>query len=112
RVRLDECTVVASHPSLSCWCSLPFSVCAPPSICLHHLPPPTTVYVMAMTQVDRDGLRDAYSDVRDDKSECNWAVFKYDGSQVIVSAKGETFDDFKAQFGDDERAFAYIRLQA
>nr|XP_053635189.1 coactosin-like protein isoform X1 [Cherax quadricarinatus] len=67
--------------------------------------------VMAMTQVDRDGLRDAYSDVRDDKSECNWAVFKYDGSQVIVSAKGETFDDFKAQFGDDERAFAYIRLQ-
>ncbi|XP_045618649.1 coactosin-like protein isoform X3 [Procambarus clarkii] len=67
--------------------------------------------VMAMTQVDRDGLRDAYSDVRDDKSECNWAVFKYDGSQVIVSAKGQTFDDFKAQFGDDERAFAYLRLQ-
>ncbi|KAK7070896.1 Coactosin-like protein [Halocaridina rubra] len=38
------------------------------------------------------------------------AVFKYDGSQVMVAAKGQTFDDFKSQFGDDERAFAYIRL--
>ncbi|XP_042221748.1 coactosin-like protein isoform X2 [Homarus americanus] len=69
------------------------------------------VKVMAMTQVDRDGMRDAYCDVRDDKSECNWAVFKYDGSQVMLAAKGETFDDFKSQFEDDERAFAYIRLQ-
>lgn len=39
------------------------------------------------------------------------AVFKYEGSQVMVAAKGESFDDFKAQFGEDERAFAYIRLQ-
>lgn len=39
------------------------------------------------------------------------AVFKYDGSNVVVSAKGESFDEFKTQFGDDERAFAYIRLQ-
>lgn len=30
---------------------------------------------------------------------------------MIVAAKGESFDDFKAQFGEDERAFAYIRLQ-
>jgi len=67
--------------------------------------------VMSMTQIDRDGLRNAYSDVRDDKSEVNWAVFKYDGSNVIVSAKGEDFEEFKSQFGDDERAFAYIRLQ-
>lgn len=67
--------------------------------------------VMSMTQIDRDGLRDAYSEVRDDKSEINWAVFKYEGSQVMVAAKGESFDDFKAQFGEDERAFAYIRLQ-
>ncbi|KAK4315474.1 hypothetical protein Pmani_013389 [Petrolisthes manimaculis] len=70
-----------------------------------------TLQVMSMTQIDRDGLRDAYSDVRDDKSEVNWAVFKYDGSNVVVSAKGEDFDEFKTQFGDDERAFAYIRLQ-
>lgn len=67
--------------------------------------------VMAMTSIDREGIRDAYTDVRDDKTDINWAVFKYDGSQVMVAAKGQTFDDFKAQFGDDERAFAYIRLQ-
>lgn len=30
---------------------------------------------------------------------------------MIVAAKGESFEDFKAQFGEDERAFAYIRLQ-
>lgn len=67
--------------------------------------------VMASTQVDREGLHSAYSDVRDDKSDVNWAVFKYEGSQVTVAAKGQTFDDFKAQFGDDERAFAYLRIQ-
>ncbi|XP_071551673.1 coactosin-like protein isoform X2 [Panulirus ornatus] len=69
------------------------------------------ITVMTTTQVDRAGLQDAYSDVRDDKSECNWAVFKYDGCQVMVAAKGQTFDDFKAQFDEDERAFAYLRLQ-
>lgn len=67
--------------------------------------------VMAMTSVDREGIRNAYTEVRDDKTECNWAVFKYEGSQIIVAGKGQTFDDFKAQFGDDDRAFAYIRLQ-
>lgn len=30
---------------------------------------------------------------------------------MTVAAKGQTFDDFKAQFGDDERAFAYLRIQ-
>ena len=66
---------------------------------------------MAMTSIDKEGIRNAYTEVRDDKTDCNWAVFKYDGSQVMVAAKGQTFDDFKSQFGDDERAFAYIRLQ-
>ncbi|KAG0726158.1 Coactosin-like protein [Chionoecetes opilio] len=67
--------------------------------------------VMSMTQIDRDGLRDAYSEVRDDKTEISWAVLKYEGSQVMVAAKGEAFEDFKSQFSEDERAFAYIRLQ-
>jgi len=67
--------------------------------------------VMASTQIDREGLRSAYGDVRDDKSDVNWAVFKYEGSQIIMAAKGQTFDDFKEQFSDDERAFAYLRVQ-
>jgi len=67
--------------------------------------------VMASTQIDKEAVRSAYSDVRDDKSDVNWAVFKYEGSQVVVAGKGKAFDDFKALFADDERAFAYLRIQ-
>jgi hypothetical protein len=39
------------------------------------------------------------------------AVFKFEGSSIVCSAKGEGFDDFRAQFSDEERAFGYLRLQ-
>jgi len=66
--------------------------------------------VLKMTSIDKNAIRDAYEDVRDDKSQDNWAVFKYDGNQVILAAKGQSFEDFKSQFGEDDRAFAYLRL--
>jgi len=66
---------------------------------------------MACTTVDKEGISDAYEEVRDDKNPVNWAVFKYEGSQVIVGGKGVSFDDFKSQFEDDGRAFGYIRIQ-
>lgn len=38
-------------------------------------------------------------------------MFKFEGSRIIVSAKGSEFDKFREQFGDNDRAFGYIRVQ-
>jgi len=73
------------------------------------LPPPVRK-VLKMTSIDKTAIRDAYEDVRDDKTQDNWAVFKYDGNHIILSAKGQSFEDFKSQFNEDDRAFAYLRL--
>jgi len=67
--------------------------------------------VMAQTQVDRSGVADAYEEVRDDKSPVTWLVLKYEGPQIVVSAKGEDFGEFKSHFTEEERAFAYLRIQ-
>lgn len=81
------------------------------------------------TSMDADSVRDAYDDVRNDTSETQWfavnthattgrfncdcfrAVFKYEGARIVCSAKGSEFDKFREQFGENERAFGYIRLQ-
>jgi hypothetical protein len=39
------------------------------------------------------------------------AVFKFEGSSILCTSKGEGFEDFRAQFSDEERAFGYLRLQ-
>lgn len=39
------------------------------------------------------------------------AVFKFEGSKIICSAKGAEFEKFREQFSDNERAFGYIRMQ-
>lgn len=39
------------------------------------------------------------------------AVFKFDESRIVCSAKGSEFEKFKEQFAENERAFGYIRLQ-
>lgn len=63
------------------------------------------------TILDRDTIRAAYNDVRSDGSDTDWAVFKFEGSRIVCSATGTEFDNFRQQFGDDERAFGYIRMQ-
>lgn len=64
-----------------------------------------------MSQVDKEGLRTAYEDVRSDDSETAWAVFKYNEDNMIaVSATGTEYDAMLETFGDDERAFAYVRV--
>ncbi|XP_077284577.1 coactosin-like protein isoform X2 [Arctopsyche grandis] len=63
------------------------------------------------TGVDREAVRAAYDDVRSDNSLTDWAVFKYEGARIVCSATGSSFDEFREQFTDDERAFGYIRLQ-
>ncbi|KAJ9586399.1 hypothetical protein L9F63_019951, partial [Diploptera punctata] len=63
------------------------------------------------TSIDRDKIKAAYEDVRSDNSETEWAVFKFEGNHIVCSAKGKEFEKFREQFGNDERAFGYIRLQ-
>ncbi|PSN48820.1 Coactosin-like protein [Blattella germanica] len=63
------------------------------------------------TSIDRDKIKAAYEDVRSDSSDTEWAVFKFDGNHIVCSAKGTQFEKFREQFGEDERAFGYIRIQ-
>lgn len=63
------------------------------------------------TSLDKDAIREAYEDVRSDLTDTEWAVFKFDGAQIIVHERGQCFEEFRQQFGDSERAFGYIRIQ-
>ncbi|XP_055383171.1 coactosin-like protein isoform X2 [Condylostylus longicornis] len=63
------------------------------------------------TSLDKESIREAYEDVRSDLTETEWSVFKFDGPQIIVAARGVDFEQFKNQFKDNERAFGYIRIQ-
>lgn len=63
------------------------------------------------TSLDKDAIREAYEDVRSDLTDTEWAVFKFDGAQILCSARGQCFEEFRQQFGDNERAFGYIRIQ-
>ncbi|CAB3370765.1 coactosin-like protein [Cloeon dipterum] len=67
--------------------------------------------VSMATHINRSEIKEAYEDVRSDSTPTDWAVFKFEGSSIKCTVKGEGFDDFRAQFTDDERAFAYLRLQ-
>ncbi|KAI8034579.1 coactosin-like protein [Drosophila gunungcola] len=63
------------------------------------------------TSLEKDSIREAYEDVRSDLTDTEWAVFKFDGAQIIVHGRGQCFEEFRQQFGDSERAFGYIRIQ-
>ncbi|XP_005181888.1 coactosin-like protein isoform X1 [Musca domestica] len=63
------------------------------------------------TSLDKDAIREAYEDVRSDLTDTEWAVFKFDGPRITCSVRGQCFEEFRQQFGDNERAFGYIRIQ-
>ncbi|KXJ18508.1 coactosin-like protein [Exaiptasia diaphana] len=66
-----------------------------------------------MVAVDRDGLFSAYEAVRDDKTEEEWALFGYDDSNTVVHLKsGSQYDDFLTELKDEERCYAYLRIQS
>jgi len=67
--------------------------------------------VAMSTSMDSDTIRAAYDDVRADNTETQWAVFKFDGPRIICSKTGYDFNKFKDQFGENERAFGYLRVQ-
>lgn len=63
------------------------------------------------TRIDAKKVKQAYEDVRYDGSETEWAVFKFEGPTIVVSGTGSDFTQFKDHFGEDDRAFGYIRVQ-
>jgi len=62
--------------------------------------------------VDKEGLRDAYQDVRADTSDTNWALFRYKGAQIIHDTSGTNIEELKQMLSDDDRAFAFVRVLA
>jgi len=63
-----------------------------------------------MTTLDKESMLAAYEDVRNDSSETAWAVFKFEGASLIVDSTGEEYEEFENKFGDDERAFGFVRI--
>lgn len=63
------------------------------------------------TSMDKEVIREAYEDVRSNLNDIEWAIFKFESTEIICSAKGSGFDEFQQQFADNERAFGYIRIQ-
>lgn len=63
------------------------------------------------TSLDKEAIREAYEDIRSNLTDNEWAVFKFDGLKIVCAAKGLGFDEFCAEFADNERAFGYIRIQ-
>nr|ACO10321.1 Coactosin-like protein [Caligus rogercresseyi] len=62
------------------------------------------------TSVEKDDIRRAYEDVRSDTSDTEWAVFKFEGNKLGVTATGNDFNEFKSCFGNEDRGFGYIRI--
>ncbi len=50
------------------------------------------------TSIDKESVRQAYDLVRDDKSETNWAIFKYEGNRIVVSGTGVDYNEFLTGF--------------
>lgn len=73
---------------------------------------PVVYFKMPMaTSMDKELIREAYEDVRSNLTDTEWAIFKFESTEIICAAKGIGFDEFQQQFSDSERAFGYIRIQ-
>lgn len=64
------------------------------------------------TTVDRVALCDAYQDVRADGSDTNWALFRYEGAQIVHDSSGTEISELKDKLSEDDRAFAFVRVMA
>ncbi|XP_019961155.1 coactosin-like protein [Paralichthys olivaceus] len=62
------------------------------------------------TQIDKEAVREAYNDVRDDNTDTNWAAFKYEGVMIVPAGQGTDYEDFKMMCTDDARLFGFIRI--
>uniref|UniRef100_A0A8C6USY2 Coactosin-like protein n=1 Tax=Neogobius melanostomus TaxID=47308 RepID=A0A8C6USY2_9GOBI len=62
------------------------------------------------TNIDKEACREAYNEVRDDNTDINWAVFKYEGPMIVPGGQGVDYEEFKNMCTDDARLFAYVRF--
>ncbi|XP_041470199.1 coactosin-like protein [Lytechinus variegatus] len=66
---------------------------------------------MSSVFIDEGAVRDGYENVRNDETPENWVVLKYDGKQIFVYESGINYEDFYAQFGDEEAVYGYVRVE-
>jgi len=62
------------------------------------------------TAVDKDAIKEAYSEVMADNNGIEWATFIFKDNKLGVTAKGSQFSEFKTQFGPDDRGFGYMKV--
>eukprot|EP01108_Squamamoeba_japonica_P001132 TRINITY_DN144_c0_g1_i1.p1 TRINITY_DN144_c0_g1~~TRINITY_DN144_c0_g1_i1.p1 ORF type:complete len:143 (-),score=61.94 TRINITY_DN144_c0_g1_i1:149-577(-) len=65
-----------------------------------------------MADCSDPGIKATYEDVRDDKTDTTYGVFKYEGKQKIVLATTGTggLAELGENFAEDEAAFAFLRI--
>lgn len=62
--------------------------------------------------IDRDGILEAYEEVRSDQNETNWCCLLYnENNEVYLESKGIDFEELKSKFGDGDRAYAFVRIE-
>jgi len=62
------------------------------------------------TAMDKDAIKEAYTEVMADSNGIEWATFIFKDNKLGVTAKGSHFNEFKSQFGPDDRGFGYIKI--
>jgi len=60
---------------------------------------------------DKDGIFDAYEDVRNDSTPTSWILLSYDGNKIVLSNSGDDYGELLNLFNDSERMFAFVRFQ-
>lgn len=62
------------------------------------------------TVIDKDAVRSAYDDVRNDSTSTAWAVLRYEDQRIVLQSTGSDYDEFKSCFNEDERLYGFIRI--
>ncbi|XP_059849156.1 coactosin-like protein [Hemitrygon akajei] len=62
------------------------------------------------TKIDKEACRESYNMVRDDNTDVNWVVFKYDGSTIVPDSQGTSYDEFKLQCTNDRIVYGFHRI--
>ncbi|XP_013392513.1 coactosin-like protein [Lingula anatina] len=62
------------------------------------------------TTMNKNDIYAVYEEVRSDSTDTNWAVFKFNGPEIVLDSTGTDYAEFKSKFSDDERLFGYVRI--
>ncbi|XP_025115411.1 coactosin-like protein [Pomacea canaliculata] len=64
-----------------------------------------------MATIDKQEVHEAYEDVRNDETPTNWLMLRYaDDNSITLAGKGEDYDDLRNSLGENDRAFAFVRI--